>query len=272
MAAKANIRTRVVIIGSGNLAWHIVSHLVFFKRFEIFVYNRSTSLKLKQLKKEFKVFTTDNWDDIPKDAGIFFICTGDSSIKEVASKLRKLKTKALVLHTSGTANMSLLRGCSTNKGVFYPLQTFTFGQSVNWFEVPIFVEASNKISLEVLTRLAKLFSGTVVNMDSEKRMKLHLAAVIAGNFSNAMYSAAHQYLSKELHSDLFTYLLPLISRTAKKVKSVSPAKAQTGPAVRNDKITQKTHLQLLKKHPDLKKLYKSISKLIMKQQKADAKF
>jgi hypothetical protein len=94
---------------------------------------------------------------------------------------------------------------------------------------------------------------------------------MAGNFSNAMYSAAYLFLA-QTDKKLFDHLLPLIITTAKKLRSVDPVNAQTGPAVRKDKVTQKEHLNLLKEHPDLKKIYKAISKLIVKQQKPYAKF
>jgi predicted short-subunit dehydrogenase-like oxidoreductase (DUF2520 family) len=271
LARNKDIKTKVVIIGSGNLAWHVVSHLVFFKRFEISVYNRSSSERLVQLKKEFKVPVTTKWKEVPKDAAIYFICSGDKSIKGVAERLKKIKTKALVLHTSGSSPLSFLKGASENIGVFYPLQTFSFGKSVNWSEVPVFIEASNNKSIEILQRLAKLFSRNATKLDSKQRLKLHLAAVIAGNFSNAMYSAAYLFLAQS-DKKLFDHLLPLIITTAKKLRSVDPVSAQTGPAVRKDNNTQKAHLALLKDHPDLKKIYKAISKLIVKQHKPYAKF
>lgn len=268
---KNKSRIKIVVIGSGNLAWHIVSHLSFFKRFEILVYNHTSSANLKSLQKEFKVGITSDWKKVPDNAGFYFICTNDGSIKTISSELKKLKTNGLVLHTSGTSPLSSISSASKNTGVFYPLQTFSFGQSVNWWEVPVFIEASNARSLEQLNRLAGLFSNSVVKLNSEQRIKLHLAAVVAGNFSNAMYAAAYLFLEKELDKGFFNYLIPLITKTAKKTRSVEPLKAQTGPAARKDKGTQKKHLQLLKKHPDLKKLYKSISKLIIKQQKNNAK-
>jgi predicted short-subunit dehydrogenase-like oxidoreductase (DUF2520 family) len=268
---KNKTRIKVVVIGSGNLAWHIVSHLSFFKRFEILVYGRTLSPNLKSLQKEFKVNITADWKKVPVNAGFYFICVNDKSIKPVAAQIKKIKTNGLVLHISGTSPLLTLTGVSKNIGVFYPLQTFTFGQSVNWWEVPVFIEAGNARSLEQLNRLAGLFSNSVIKLNSEQRIKLHLAAVVAGNFSNAMYSAAYLYLEKELDKGFFNYLIPLITKTAKKTRSVEPLIAQTGPAVRKDKETQKKHLQLLKKHPDLKKLYKSISKLIIKQQKNNAK-
>lgn len=271
MAAKKNIKIKVLVIGSGNIAWHIVSHLSFFKRFEITVYNRRLTPQLKQLQKEFKVAITADWKKVNTETELFFICTSDSAIPAATAKIKKLKTKGFVMHTSGTAPIKAIASASKNVGVFYPLQTFTFGQSVYWPEVPVFIEASDSKALHFMNSFARLFSNTVVKLNSDQRLKLHLAAVIAGNFSNAMYTAANNFTDKELGKDYFNYLIPLIVKTAKKTRSVSPAKAQTGPAKRGDKKTQKQHLQLLKKYPDLKKIYKSISKLIEKQQKGNAK-
>lgn len=271
MATKKNIKIKVLIIGAGNMAWHIVSHLSFFKRFEITVYNRTLTPQLKQLQKEFKVDITADWKKVNTETELFFICTSDSAIPAAASKIKKLKTKGFVIHTSGTAPLKMISPASKNVGVFYPLQTFTFGQSVYWPEVPVFIEASDSKALHFMESFSKLFSNTVVKLNSEQRLKLHLAAVIAGNFSNAMYAAANTFTDKELGKDYFKYLIPLIVKTAKKTRSVSPIEAQTGPAKRKDNITQKQHLQLLKKYPDLKKIYKSMSKLIEKQQKGNAK-
>lgn len=271
MVAKKNIKIKVLVIGSGNIGWHIVSHLSFFKRFDITVYNRTLTPNLKQLQKEFKVSIVTDWKKINKETELFFICTSDAAIKPIASQIKKLKSKGFAIHTSGTAPLKAISIASKNIGVFYPLQTFTFGQSVFWPEVPIFVEASDSKALHFMDSFGKLFSNTVVKLNSEQRLKLHLAAVIAGNFSNAMYAAANDFIDKELGKDYFNYLIPLIVKTAKKTRSVTPVKAQTGPAARGDKNTQKQHLQLLKKYPDLKKIYKSLSKLIEKQQKGNAK-
>ena len=271
MALKKNIKIKVLIIGGGNIAWHLVSHLSFFKRFEITIYNRTLSPKLKQLQKEFKIAIITDWKKIDTESALFFICTSDSAISGIASKIKKLKTIGLVIHTSGTIPLKDIANASKNAVVFYPLQTFTFGQSVYWPEIPVFIEASNPKAVNFLNSFAKIFSNTVVKLNSAQRLKLHLAAVIAGNFSNAMYSAAYNFTAKEIGKDYFTYLIPLIVKTAKKTRSVNPVKAQTGPAARGDKKTQKKHLQLLKKYPDLKKIYKSVSKLIEKQQKNNAK-
>ena len=72
-------------------------------------------------------------------------------------------------------------------------------------------------------------------------------------------------LSKELLNETnapFDILQPLIAETAEKIKYLSPAKAQTGPAVRYDTVIIEKHLKMLENRPELQQLYKEISKLI----------
>ena len=62
------------------------------------------------------------------------------------------------------------------------------------------------------------------------------------------------------HQVPFEVLLPLIEETAKKITSVSPKDAQTGPAKRNDQQTIKNHLEQL--NSQQQEIYKLITKSI----------
>ena len=58
----------------------------------------------------------------------------------------------------------------------------------------------------------------------------------------------------------FEVLFPLIEETAKKINSVNPKDAQTGPAKRNDQQTIKNHLEQL--NLQQQEIYKLITKSI----------
>ncbi len=75
-----------------------------------------------------------------------------------------------------------------------------------------------------------------------------------------MYALAEQYCRKEGLD--FKQLLPLIEETAIRIKDISPAQAQTGPAFRHDDETIQKHLVLLKDYPQLKKIYELITESI----------
>jgi hypothetical protein len=52
----------------------------------------------------------------------------------------------------------------------------------------------------------------------------------------------------------------------RKLQIVHPVKAQTGPAMRNDKLVMKKHLNLIKNNKQLTQVYKTLSDLIVTQQ------
>jgi hypothetical protein len=75
-----------------------------------------------------------------------------------------------------------------------------------------------------------------------------------------MYALSSEILLRE---DIpFAMLRPLIAETAAKVTEMTPREAQTGPAARNDEEVMHNHLELIT-HPQMKELYRLISKSIM---------
>ena len=145
-------------------------------------------------------------------------------------------------------------------GILYPLQTFSKERAVNMREVSLFIEASNEEAMAKTEALARRLSDRVFHADSQRRARLHIAAVFACNFANAMYGAAHRLLAA---NDIpFEVLLPLIDETAAKVHTLAPHEAQTGPAVRGDMNVMQRHIEALAEDRALQQLYESISRLI----------
>ena len=62
----------------------------------------------------------------------------------------------------------------------------------------------------------------------------------------------------------FDMLLPLINETSKKVNTVSPKLAQTGPAVRYDRNVIDKHLAALSNEPNLQEIYQLLTENIHK--------
>jgi predicted short-subunit dehydrogenase-like oxidoreductase (DUF2520 family) len=130
-----------------------------------------------------------------------------------------------------------------NYGVLYPMQTFSKDRSVNFREIPCFIEACDSDTLEAIKGIASKVSDHVLEMSSEKRKKLHLAAVFACNMVNHCYRLAEKVLEEEGID--FSLYMPLIQETANKVKELSPRQAQTGPMVRYDKKIMDAQIALI---------------------------
>lgn len=190
---------------------------------------------------------------IPQDADLYIIAVTDSAIARVAAEIGDVP--GLVVHTAGSMPMSILP--QRRKGVLYPLQTFTKGMPVDLHSVPFFIESEG--GEDLLRDVASQIGGSVLEMGSERRRYLHLAAVFCNNFTNHMYRITEELLSQ--HNIPFEVMLPIIDETARKVHGLSPAQAQTGPAVRWNIGVMESQLNLLERD-DLKQLYQIISKSI----------
>jgi predicted short-subunit dehydrogenase-like oxidoreductase (DUF2520 family) len=245
----------VVILGSGNVATHLTR--AFLKADDINVaqiYSRNVE-NINYLKK--KTLITDDLENL-KNADIYIISITDDAIEEFSKNL-ELKGK-LVVHTSGSVNMNVLNG-NFDKGVFYPLQTFTKASKIKFNKVPICIESSTEKGLVLLEKLASSISKNVYIIDSKQREKLHLSAVFVNNFANHMYQIGNEIC--EDSNVPFEVLYPLIKETAKKVTKISPKDAQTGPAKRNDIEVMEKQISQLTDHQ--KKIYKLLSASILKK-------
>ena len=246
----------IVFLGFGNVNFHLINTLYKHNKDSVIqVYNRSEINLNKELNKI--PFTTDL--SKIKEADLYIIGIPDDAIAAFSETL-PLKNK-LVVHTSGSVSMEALSK-RNRKGVFYPLQTFSKNREVNFNTIPICIEAKEEADLELLTNLGKSLSEKVVEIDSDERSKLHLAAVFVNNFVNHLYAIGDDILgNNELSFDL---LHPLIEETASKVKTLSPSEVQTGPARRGDQKTIEKHLHLLKEGPE-SELYQQLTESLMKK-------
>ena len=123
------------------------------------------------------------------------------------------------------------------------MQTFSKNRKVSFREIPCFLEASDDDTLNTIRKIADEISENVVLADSAQRKKIHLAAVLACNFTNHCYRLAEKVLQEEQID--FKLFLPLIDETARKVSVLSPRQAQTGPMVRYDTGVMNMQIDLL---------------------------
>jgi predicted short-subunit dehydrogenase-like oxidoreductase (DUF2520 family) len=224
----------VAIIGNGNVAHHLEKAFLNADEIEVVKINSRELI------------------NIPKTA-ITILAVSDDAIAEVSSKI----DNSLVVHTSGSFSMNDLKN-SKNKGVFYMLQTFSKEKKVDFSKIPFCLEAENKADYLLLEKLAKAVGKKIYTINSEQRKALHVAAVFVNNFTNHLYKIGNDIC--EENKVPFEILYPLIDETAQKIKTLSPQRAQTGPALRNDEKTIKNHLELLNK--EQQQIYQIITKSI----------
>jgi len=249
----------LVIIGSGNVATHLASAFQDAGLDILGIYSQ-TFKNSQILADKLNANAFESITDIPDTADAYLLAVTDSALIKIVSEMPIVN--GVLMHTSGSVGLDVFPTRIIRSAVFYPLQTFTKGKSIDFSSVPILIESKNKIVLKQLENLGDKISKTVKSIDSKQRKQLHLAAVFASNFSNYMYHIAFNLLKEnDLNFDL---LKPLINETVEKLNSISPQEAQTGPAIRDDHKTINEHIDMLDNNPAYQHIYRLISDQIKK--------
>lgn len=248
----------VVIIGSGNVAWHLGKVLFEsgFNILEIFGRNKDTT---QELAIRFSANSVSELTKMTTSADLYLIAVNDDSISTICKSMPQVN--GIVVHTSGSIGLEPLKRFK-NYGVFYPFQTLTKEKVINFKSVQLLIEGSSEEVLSQLKKVASDISNSVMVTTYDQRKQLHIAAIFASNFVNHFYSIAHSFLKEK--NLPFSLLIPLIEETTDKIKHLEPHLAQTGPAKRGDEIVIQKHLNTLENNPDYQLIYDLLTKSIQK--------
>ena len=245
---------KIVIIGSGNVAYHLCKAFTEKNVAIEQIYGRNEK-DLRDISLEFGVSCSTTKLAV---ADLYLICVSDDYIAEISILIKN--DNCIVAHTSGSMPLEILQG-NYRKASFYPLQTFSKTKNLVYGEIPFFIEAPEKEDEQLLMNLAAIISKKVMVANFEKRKYIHLTAVFACNFVNHLYARA-----KEISDDEgipFDYFIPLIKETTEKINHLEPKIAQTGPAIRNDLRILKMHEELLPSE-EHRKIYQTLNESIKK--------
>lgn len=247
---------KVVIIGSGNVAQHLIKAFQSSDKTVLAdVYARNPEKLFNILDKR---LITDNLNTLP-EADVYILSVSDDAIAEVSAQLPF--NDRLVVHTSGSTGIEVINN-KNRRGVFYPLQTFSKNKEVDFKQIPVCLESDNVKDYELLEQLSSCISNLVYNINSLQRQALHVAAVFVNNFTNHLYEIGSEIC---LENNIpFAILKPLIKETADKIDTLTPLEAQTGPARRRDITTIQRHLDFIKDE-NQKAIYTLLTKSIQEK-------
>ena len=254
---------KTVLIGTGNIAWHI-GQCLHDKGIKLHALYGRHPEKAGQLAEAWQTRACSHWDALPDDGDVYLFALSDNAYDDVIRDFPY--REKIMVHTSGTLSLSLFAPLTSKRGVLYPFQSCTKGCGLQSGRLPLCIEASDKETFCTLNTLAADISNEIFSLNSAQRRQLHLAGVFANNFSNALYGIAFDLLEKQ---QIDTALLhPLILETALKIQQLHPRKAQTGPAVRGDANVQQKHLELLDNEKEMyREIYRLMSRFILDEKK-----
>lgn len=253
---KKKDKSKISIIGSGNVAWNIAfwCHNKGLSINQVYSRNRQ---KGKSITDQFGGSLVNQLSDLNPNSTVYIIAISDQAIKQIAENL-KVPDDSILVHTSGSMGINTLGVSAKCYGSFYPLQTFTENTPVDFEKVNICIEGSDPYTEKKLMDFTKFFSGKISVLTSLQRKNLHLAAVFANNFVNYLLGISEDICNKNNVS--YKLLQPLIDETLSKAQQNSPSEIQTGPAKRKDLTIIKEHLSIF-----TNKEYKEVYQLLTNQ-------
>ncbi len=237
---------KIAIIGAGNAGTYLTSQLC-TRNFEVEIFSRSGHES--QLLSEFL--------EQSSSFQLVLLCVTDDAIKNVSAALPA--GDYLVAHVSGATDIEAIDPKHLHRAVFYPLMSLQSTSHIPIETIPFCLEADNAADLMLLKNLVMQLGAVSYEVNSLQRTHLHLAAVLAHNFSNHLFHIAFQVMQQQGLD--FKMLLPLLRNLLLRLEEKPPRDLQTGPAVRGDVATQQRHLSLLNE-PHHRQLYALLSQLI----------
>lgn len=255
------------IIGTGSLAYSLAPALEQSGLIINNVFGRNIESAKNISDNLYQAYPTTSLDFSSSKSNLFLLVVSDNAIDEVSRELI-LPDNAIVAHSSGTKGISVLGyTASSNIGVMFPLQSFIKGKRIGFNNVPLLIEGHNKFTRKVILAVANKLSTNVSEADSKQRQIIHLAAVIAANFTNSLLYQSNQLLKMaDVNLDILT---PLLEETIEKSLTVGPLRAQSGPAFNSNLEVLDQHMGMLERYPDIQEVYRLISQQILDRYEED---
>ncbi len=213
------------------------------------------------------VYTADVME-VVGSCSVVAIATQDREIAGIARSIFEAAgdlTGKLFFHTSGADPSSILSPLDekgAHLGSLHPLQTFPDIESAIEVlpDTSIFIEGDEK-ALAALRVIAGNLGASVHTIAGKDKVFYHLAAVFVCNLLSAlMYSGTGVMGRIDVTLEPF---LPIIRATMKNIEAKGPLAALTGPVVRGDDKTIRSHLAAMKDMPLHREIYLALSKMAL---------
>ena len=205
---------------------------------------------------------TPIFPDVPfsrdaKDWDVAVLAVADDALEDVSAALPE---RVLRVHLSGAKPLrSVLHGRARG-AVIWPVCSIRKERMPDWNTVHWAVEASDDEALAWALDAVRQLGGTPHAMSEDQRLRAHVAAVFAANFSNLMLAEASDLIRPT--GLPWAAVHALAEGVMARAATEAGAQLITGPAARGDEATLSAHRQLLSEQSDLQPLYEVLTQRI----------
>ncbi|MBU3676217.1 MAG: DUF2520 domain-containing protein [Chitinophagaceae bacterium] len=245
---------KIVLLGSGNLST-FYGHRFQAAGHDIVQVLSPDVEHAQALAKQLGCEAASNYAALNLDADMYVLGVRDDVLYTLAQTLQ-LPNK-LVIYGAGAVPLNALSNISERLICLWCLFSIQKNNLPTQRHFPVVYNVSNSNDLALAKSLAHLLSDATYALNDAQKTKTHACAVLVNNFTNHLYTMAHE-LMRESNID-FALLHPIILDTAQRATQFPPQQLQTGPALRNDLHTIHEHLELLSNHKNYQAVYDAMS-------------
>jgi predicted short-subunit dehydrogenase-like oxidoreductase (DUF2520 family) len=204
-----------------------------------------------------------------RGAGVLFICVPDDAVEAVARTLSRSETAwsgRVVFHTSGllpAAALDALRRKGASVASLHPVQSFPDKKGGSRLFRGIFWGLEgDRDAVRLGREIVRVLGGHSFVLREKDKPLYHAACTLASNAFVSLEAAAVALLREAgvSQKSAAAVLMPLLQGTLQNVKKLGVGKALTGPVVRGDVRTVRSHLDALKFHPLEGEIYRTLGK------------
>lgn len=219
------------------------------------------------------LYVSDNMELVDA-VDVVAIATQDRVISDVVREIDERAsdlTGKLFFHTSGADPCSILipldkKGACL--GSLHPLQTFPDIESAIEVlpDTSIFIEGDEK-ARNLLRFIGENLGAKVYVIESGDKVFYHLAAVVVCNLLCALMYAGKGIMDRiDVGLEPF---IPIIRATMKNIENKGPLRALTGPIMRGDDKTIRSHLEAMRSMGRHEEIYRVLSKMALEMAAAN---
>ena len=247
------------IIGAGKVGCTLARAMKFAGMSISGVYSRSAESAALLAKEVDGIFPNDLKTTV-EQAGVVFITVNDDAIEDIVKKIaNKFKRRSgfplhgkAFFHCSGAKSSDVLgplRDLGADVGSLHPLMTFPDkNMPPEELEGISFCMEGDPRCLNLAMEITDRIETNIFFLNSpEDKPLYHVGACIVSNYMNVLVDLACAVFHEIgiPAKDAMTHCLPLIYASLENTLTLGPSQALTGPIVRGDVNTVKTHIQAI---------------------------
>jgi predicted short-subunit dehydrogenase-like oxidoreductase (DUF2520 family) len=233
-------KPRIAIVGPGNMGTALTVSLRRAGFTIAAVIGRSKSHRRSQSLAK-RVGTRSTADPSTVKADLIWLCVPDSEIANTARALAmKLEWKGKVVH---------------------PLMTFVRGSRASLAGVPFAIEGDSR-AMRLARRIVRELGGHAYAIRKKDKAAYHAWATFASPLLTALLATTEEVagIAGVSRKAAVRRMLPILQQTLANYAALGAAGAFSGPIVRGDLETVRTHLVVLRRVPAAREVYAALSR------------